>query len=216
MKKWLTVYVVNLYLLYLIPLILSFISAERLYENKYYILTVWFVVFVLTHITGLGNIIYIVVSRIRKQYIENSLKIITRVKFALIPFYIFNFFTCLLVFGAFLNPFLMWLLPIIIPMAVLFVFGTLITTSLYAVFAITDLKKEGIIKNSTPHYILQFIFVLDIVDSIYLYIKKYKPHYGKAKTFLLTSLPILIPVSINVILCIIVGITMVLNGDFQN
>jgi len=124
---------------------------------------------------------------------ENALKIVTRAKLALIPFFVITTLLWALLFLASANPFLMWTWFTIIPAAILFNCGVFNIMSICSVITITNLKKQEIIK-SPIHYVLQFVFILDVLDCVYLYIKKYKPHFGTRKRLLLTSLPAIIPV----------------------
>ncbi|MCL2109537.1 MAG: hypothetical protein FWH20_09380 [Oscillospiraceae bacterium] len=190
MKKCLTIYIANLYLIYLIWLPFLLFNPP----GNFFIIA-WIVLLVLTFVTGNANIIYALVTRAKNRAgHEHGIRIIMKAKLALIPFYIFNFAFWLLVFGASANPFLMWTWVTIIPLAIIFACGVLVTTSIYSVIAIIDLKKQGVIKGLFRHFFVQFLFVFDVLSCVYLYIKKYKPQYGKLRTAFYVSLPITLSV----------------------
>ena len=54
------------------------------------------------------------------------------------------------------------------PVPVLFAYLVLCVSSSYSIAYIKLLKKEGKINIPVPHIILQFCFVLDIIDIVFL------------------------------------------------
>jgi hypothetical protein len=88
-------------------------------------------------------------------------------KLLLIPLYVVIFIIgCLMLILAMRIPtFILFLIPIVI-----FEYILLAVSALYAVALIRTKREEGILKqNPIIHYILQFLFVLDIIDYIILY-----------------------------------------------
>jgi len=192
-SKWLTAYIVNLYLIYLVLFIGNIISTP--FDN---IILAWFITLASTLITGGGSVMSVIISIIKGRFdSENSLKIVTRAKLALIPIYTINFLFALAAILVSGTPWTFWLVSFV-PLFFIFACSILFTMSVHSVVAIISLRKDGIIKNKrfVLHFLLQFVFVLDILSCIFLYVKKYKPHYGKLKTAFVTSLPIVIPVAI--------------------
>lgn len=94
-------------------------------------------------------------------------------KIVLVPFFILNFIYCMLIFVGSLNPFLLWLLPIVIFLAIL-TYGILLATSAYnAGYLIYRLRTgEGSFIENIVFIILHFIYIADVVSSVVLYVKK--------------------------------------------
>jgi hypothetical protein len=190
MNKWLAAYLINLYLIYLFfyfgSMVLSFADG---------VLTVWAVILGSTLITGSGSIISVIKSKAKGTFDkENALKHITRVKLALIPVHFINYMLGVTAVAVSGTPWTFWLLAFV-PLFFIFACGILFTTSAHSLMAIINLRREGLIttKGLVFHSFLQFIFILDVLDCVYLYIKKYKQNYGKFKRILIPALLIIIP-----------------------
>ena len=104
---------------------------------------------------------------------KNPHLIIMVIKLALIPFYIVNFYTWLLIVGGFANPWLMIGIPLVMFLGVSFTYLTLIVTSIYniAYMLRTHKYKERNLAPLVVHIFLQLFFISDIVSSIILYCK---------------------------------------------
>jgi len=90
-------------------------------------------------------------------------------KLALIPFFIIHFVMWLIFALGSFNPFMMFLW-ILIPIGIGYAYIALLVTSAYAITGIIALGRQGVItKRQAPlHIVLQLIFVLDVIDGIYL------------------------------------------------
>jgi len=118
------------------------------------------------------NAIFGIISIFKGNY--NPLKMTMITKLALMPWFCFNFFICLLVIAGMLNPWLFIGIPIIaaILMCVTYVF--MISTSIYAIAFIIRCYYKRKIKVSFINIfsmILLIIFTLDVVASIILFVK---------------------------------------------
>jgi hypothetical protein len=140
---------------------------------------------------GVAAIVMIIINiisaaRIRKRMAENEAlqqKVIRGIfwyKILLIPVYatFFMLASMMLTFAIFLPLLFLWIFALIILAYLL-----LVTSALYAVAIIRTKHKEGILKiPSVIHGILQFLFVLDVIDYIVLFIRLRKPKVKKKLT----------------------------------
>lgn len=92
-------------------------------------------------------------------------------KLILIPFFAANLFVCLCALSGFLNPWLFWAAPAIILLEVGLTYVVLLASSanLIAYLLRKTLQGEIPLKWGVIHIILQFCFVLDVVDAIAFY-----------------------------------------------
>lgn len=117
--------------------------------------------------------------RIRKKLPDDEALVqklnrsILRYKLLLIPLYVTIFIIgCMMIVLSMRIPtFLLFLIPMIICEYIL-----LVVSAIYAVVLIRAKHKEGVLKNNpAAHYILQFLFVLDVIDYLILYPRLKKP-----------------------------------------
>lgn len=130
---------------------------------------------VLLILSGFGNIIMSIISAFHSidiNYRRNSM--INRMlffKLSVIPFFIFNFMLWTGVFGTLMlfpgGIFVLALVPIIIFLT----FTVLLVTSssTISVLVYCYRAKQIDISKLIVHIVLQLIFVVDVIDSIYLY-----------------------------------------------
>ena len=92
-----------------------------------------------------------------------------RIKLGLIPFWIINFI-CYLPISIFLIVVGHGFGFIIVPIFIFASYTILCLTSMFSVVYFKSLHKNGIItfKQGIIHSLLQFIFVIDIIDTIYI------------------------------------------------
>lgn len=106
-----------------------------------------------------------------------------RIKLGAIPFFVLNFFLCLLVaflifgisrgFAIFVPWVWLWVMS-----AIIITYAITAGTSVYGILFARTLNKDGLITTGSmvKHIILQLIFVLDMVDTIFLLRDSRKPH----------------------------------------
>lgn len=117
------------------------------------------------------NIVGAVVTVVRARLI--SFRIVMVFKLCLIPFYICNFVCWAIASMVFHIALIIW--PII-PFIIAYTYFTMIGTSVYNIAKLFTLHQSKIIttKQFVIHCILQIMFTLDVIDSIYLAIKQKK------------------------------------------
>ncbi|MDR0937246.1 MAG: hypothetical protein LBM98_11255 [Oscillospiraceae bacterium] len=108
------------------------------------------------------NIITAAVCAIRKQTLPFGTALIF--KLALIPFYAVNFAVWFI--GSVVFHTALVVIPML-PFIIAYTYFTILATSAYAVCRLLILRPKGFVK----HCVLQFIFVLDIIDTIILAVK---------------------------------------------
>lgn len=173
MKKWLTGFLVNLYLVQVFLVLLFFHLWE--YPLMYFLLGLFLLSVILSVVLFIINIVCavrILISALMNQDKVNKFPTIAAYKLGLIPFFIINFVLWLIFAGATANPFL-FLLWIIIPVGIIYTYMVLLGTSCYSISQIVILCKKGILtkKQSIFHIILQLFFLADIFDCLYLCLK---------------------------------------------
>jgi hypothetical protein len=171
-KKWLVLLLIVLYISQVVQIfgtVLPNTTPNYKITNPY-ILLLFFVSIVLIVINIVSAI------RLQKHPInskDNPLKITMAFKLGLIPFYISNFVSGLIVVILALNP-LMFLLWALVALWIVYTYLTMLATSAYGISLIILLGKQNILtrRQCAKHIILQLILVADIIDSIILF-KKY-------------------------------------------
>lgn len=121
----------------------------------------------LSMIIGIVNLVCAIKEA--KRDTPDCFRTILLFKLIHIPFYVVNFIVWFILALAAANPFLMWMW-LLIPVAMLYAYGVLLSTSLYECSHLLARKRNGKQKRIWYHVILQLIFVLDIVDSVILYL----------------------------------------------
>jgi len=105
---------------------------------------------------------------------SNPTKTVMISKLALIPWFIANFYFCALMLAGTLNPFLLIVAPVVFIIEVSVTYLLMITISIIDLaFVINKLKGKELVINKYLFFIniLLFIFCLDVLGSILLYIK---------------------------------------------
>ena len=132
---------------------------------------------VLLILSGFGNILMSIISAFQSIEAKNRpnsmLNRMLFLKLSVIPFFVINFMLWTGLFGTFMcfpgGIFLLALAPII----VLLTFTVLLVTSssTISVLVYCYRAKQIDIYKLIVHIVLQLIFVVDVIDSIYLFIK---------------------------------------------
>lgn len=160
-------------LMYLIQLVLVIGLACVPEENEILgeiIVYISMIIGVIALFVGLMNIIIAVINFARNT--ASPTKITTIIKLILIPYYIINFIFWGILILITINPFLLWLFPFFVVISVFFTYAYMISTSSHNLSYVFRLLKD---KKLEPTAIIvfaiisQFIFVLDIVGSIMLF-----------------------------------------------
>ena len=160
----------------------SFIAA--LYFFSYLVLTVQnrsaltiVLAFILTALTGLASVLFAIFYSIVAENTPAMRKRMYRAALAFklltVPFFIVNFLVWAMIFGVvgFLpGGQILWLL---LPLVQVLTFCVLAVTSSYSVSTVILFKKKRLIGagQAVLHSILQFLFVIDVLDFIYLFFK---------------------------------------------
>lgn len=173
MKKQLTVLVVFVYMVPL-SLFLTFyqiFTTEMKDSLKLAIFTIPLLLMIAVCILVAVNIMFAVHSIVRAK--EFSFRTVMIFKLCLIPFYIVNFVCWMFASMVFHIAIIIW--PMI-PFIIAYTYITLLGTSAYIIAKLFSLRKSKIIttKQFVLHCILQIIFTVDLIDTIYLAIKQKK------------------------------------------
>ena len=115
-----------------------------------------------------ANIIAAFISFIRSNCL--SFKAVMIFKLSLIPFYVINFVIWLIGSMVFHIALFVWTF---LPIVIAYTYFTIYGTSAHIIARLLYLRRNNIIttKQFVIHFILQIMFVLDIIDSIYLTVK---------------------------------------------
>jgi len=118
-----------------------------------------------------ANIVVAVVSLVRSRCL--SFKAVMVFKLCLIPFYIINFVCWMIGSMVFHLSLIIW--PMI-PFIIAYTYFTMLGTSVHIIAKLFALLRDKAIttKQFVTHCILQFMFALDVLDSVYLAIKQKK------------------------------------------
>lgn len=155
-----------------------FIIALYLFATSLYIFSNILLIaaaLLLILISSVANIILSVRAIIQSENPEKSenqmRKIMLFVKLMSVPFFIFNFLRALLTFMPF-GAVMAFGDLIFVPLAVFATYLLMIATSAFSIPVIAFYRKSKKIKTTEAaiHIILQLIFVIDVIDSIYLFI----------------------------------------------
>ena len=116
-----------------------------------------------------GNIAGAIISMARSKCL--SFKAVMGFKLCLIPFYIVNFICWLIGSMVFHIALVIWPL---IPFIIAYTYFTMLGTSVHIIVNLLSLRRNKVIttKQFVTHCILQLVFILDVIDSIYLAIKQ--------------------------------------------
>jgi hypothetical protein len=104
---------------------------------------------------------------------ELLFKKMKRIKLGLIPFWVINFLCSIFItiFCGFVLPMgIIFLVPFLVPILIFPSYIVLCFTSVFSVIYLKSLYKNGILKIEPfiIHSILQFMFVTDIIDTLYI------------------------------------------------
>jgi hypothetical protein len=143
-------------------------NQSNIFEHLSTVFIIWFVLYCIISII---NIVSIIIDY-RKNDTELLFKKMKRVKIGLIPYWVINFI-CYLPISV-----VMLLVGhgfgfLIVPIFIFASYMVLCLTSLFSILYLLNLKKNNNIskKQFIIHTLLQLIFVVDIIDTIYLIIK---------------------------------------------
>ena len=173
MKKLLTVLVVFVYMVPL-SLFLTFyqiFTKEMKDSFKLATFTIPLLLMIVVFILAAVNIMVAVHSIVRVQAL--TFRTVMLFKLCLIPFYIVNFVCWMFASMVFHIAIVIW--PMI-PFIIAYTYLTMLGTSAYVIAKLFSLRKSKIIdtKQFVLHCILQLIFTVDVIDTIYLSIKQKK------------------------------------------
>ena len=129
----------------------------------------------------LASAIVSILSIFRKP--SNPTKAVFISKLALIPWFIGNFYFCVLMLAGLLNPFLLILAPIVFVIEVSITYLLMITISIIDLaFIINKLKAKEIVISKYLVFIniLLFIFCLDFIGSLLIYLKMLAKSFFRA------------------------------------
>ena len=168
-----TIYVAQALLLYILSPFLLFIKTTNppLPVSKYLLI----VFFLLSIIFIVVNIVtaFLELRNSNNSTQKIPLGTIMGFKLALIPFFISHSYWFILAMGGTANPFLM-ILWFVIPFLFLFyAYLVLFSTSSYLIVQILKLRKNGTLTKGQCilHIMMQLLFFIDVVDSVYLFFK---------------------------------------------
>ena len=173
MKKLLIALVI---LVYFVPasLALTFylLSTNQLSDSSTlgaFLIPIVFMLVVCALVTA--NIAGALISVMRSKCL--SFRAVMAFKLCLIPFYIINFICWLIGSMVFHLSLIIWPL---IPLVIVYTYFTMLGTSVHNISRLLDLRRNKVIttKQLVIHCILQLVFTLDVIDSVYLAIKQKK------------------------------------------
>ena len=107
---------------------------------------------------------------------EGMDKTVMIVKLVLMPFFVINFIIGALIFAAFVNPFLFMALWIVIPALCVLTYAEMLVTSSYNIGALIHRirSKQNTLGELALFIVSQFLYFLDVVGSIILYVRQRK------------------------------------------
>lgn len=108
---------------------------------------------------------------------ENPSKVTMIVKLSLIPWFVLNFYLCVLLMAGFLSPWLLWSAPLMLVILVCSTYCYMLATSLsdIAFFFHKLIKKETKIRAPfVVSIVFMFCFCLDIIGGVIFYINARK------------------------------------------
>lgn len=168
-----TIYAIQLLLLYILSPFLRFIktTSPPISASKYILiilLVLSFVFIIMNIVTAFLGLRH---SKISAQ--KTPFGTIMGFKLAFIPFFISHAYWFLLTMGGTANPFL-FVLWLVIPFLFLFyAYLVLFATSSYLIVQIYKMGKRGTFTKGqcALHIVMQLLFVIDVIDSVYLFFK---------------------------------------------
>lgn len=172
MKKLLTVFVVFVYFVPISLFIIIYQIATRESLQKSATLTVFTIPILFMIVACILVIINMVVassSIIKSRCL--SFRTVMGFKLCLIPFYTINFICWMFASMVFHIALVIWPL---IPFIIAYTYFTMLGTSAYVIAKLFTLRRSKTIttKQFVTHCILQVVFTLDVIDSVYLAIKQ--------------------------------------------
>jgi hypothetical protein len=135
--------------------------------------SLWFITYLVLSIINIISIIF----DYKNNNLESLFQKMKRVKINLIPFWIVNFI-CYLPISAILLVAGHGFGFIIVPVFIFVSYTVLLLTSIFSILYLSKLRKNNILlkKQFIIHTILQFIFIADVIDVIYIIKKWGKPN----------------------------------------
>lgn len=120
--------------------------------------------------------VWLMVNPNRLDLNRLNYKIVMIAKLTMIPWFICNFFQCGLLVAGFLNPFLMLALIIVLPLLILMTYMAILPASVASTaLGVAHIRrKQGGLKGMMIWQVFEYVFVLDVIASVVLYVKCYK------------------------------------------
>ena len=159
-KKLLAALVMFMYLVLAYLLLASYVVSENILFDLSRSLQIPIILMLVVCILVIGNIILAIILVKRSKTL--SFKYVAILKLMLIPYYMLNFFLWLTI--------AIMAIPLI-PFVVVYTYFTMIGTSTCIIAKLLFLRRSNVIKTNqfVFHCILQLVFMLDVIDSIYLF-----------------------------------------------
>lgn len=174
-KKWLLAFLINAYILQLL-LLLDVLPNNLVEDYPELFLCIYLALLVFMVFLVIMNIVYSI--KLHKLAFHNtikgnSLKTIMIFKIGFIPFFLINFLFWLCLIGILLNPMMGFIGVFLIPMALISTYTTMLITSVYGISLISVMGRKNMLTwgQCVIHIIFQLIFIVDVVDLIFLFVK---------------------------------------------
>ena len=180
-NKWLNIFAINLYLIPIVPYLTMLVILPWGKYLSSVCVILFFILAAINIALAVKALIISVIKMLNGTFTTDckdiSLKAIMKYKIAFAPYLIINFlFWSALVPGSF-NPWMLWFVGFSVVLffffGVAFTYIAILTTSIYEIEQIIILWRSGTIsfKQCLVHIILQLLFVTDVLDAIFLYIR---------------------------------------------
>lgn len=173
MKKILIAYVIFVYFVPISLFLTFYLIFTKQLQDSYILGTFAIPILFMIMVSALTvvNILIAVSSVVRSRYL--SFRLVMIFKLFLIPFYIVNFICWMIGSMVFHLSLVVW--PML-PFIVAYTYFTMLGTSAHIIAILFNLRQNKLIttKQFFTHCLLQLIFTLDVLDSIYLTIKRKK------------------------------------------
>lgn len=174
-KKWLLAFLINAYVLQLF-LFLDVLPNNIVDDYPVPFLCIYLALLVFMVFLIIMNIVYSIKLHklaFHKNINGNPLKTIMIFKIGLIPFFLINFLFWFSIIGILLNPMMGFIGVFLIPFAAISTYLTMLITSIYGISLISVMGRKNILTwgQCVIHIIFQLIFILDVADSIFLFVK---------------------------------------------
>lgn len=174
-KKWLLAFLINAYVLQLF-LLLDVLPNNIVEDYPVPYLCIYLALLVFMVFLIIMNIVYSIKLHKLAFYNKikgNPLKTIMIFKIGFIPFFLINFLFWFSMIGILLNPMMGFIGVFLIPIALISTYSTMLITSIYGISLISVMGRKNILKwgQCVIHIIFQLIFIVDVVDLIFLFVR---------------------------------------------